>query len=574
MLVRKYTSAAEERATQQPLLWVIVVSQPMCCKLLQPVDAGTRKLVVTCITVGQTRWHARVRVGQVAGAARYLVSEAASFVQLLGRIRRVIGIVFLCLRLELYAFVSSVLLAGYIDYTKTPKMTNVTRKEKQFRTEVSTTCIHACRSAVNIRVLSSCFRVNFVYLATFDASLIRYILLATLQDVLGTRGTTFEDYGLKRELRKAIHELGFESPTPIQEEAIQEIIMGSDVLARAKNGTGKTAAYLIPILQQLELAKKHPQAVIILPTRELSLQTSDTAKRLGKYLDVQVVCTTGGTSVRDDILRLQQTAHLLIGTPGRLLDLMERGAFPLEHINVLVLDEADKMLDHVFSRQIGSIISLLPADRQLLLFSATFPKSVQSFMGVTQYYAYLEEKEKLRCLKTLFGKLQIFQSIIFCSSVKRVEILAKRITAMGFPCFFIHSSMDQRDRNKVFQQFRDGKCRHLVCTDLFTRGIDVAAVNVVINFDFPQTSETYLHRIGRSGRGGRLGLAISFVTPGNEQPFHQIEQDLGIHIDLCPEEFDKSLYVDKLSECLVQKLNHNAIISNSADNDADIYAQT
>ncbi|CAN7128796.1 unnamed protein product [Brassica rapa subsp. narinosa] len=350
-------------------------------------------------------------------------------------------------------------------------------------------------------------------------------------DVTATKGNEFEDYFLKRDLLKGIYEKGFEKPSPIQEESIPIALTGSDILARAKNGTGKTGAFCIPVLEKIDPNTNVIQAMILVPTRELALQTSQVCKELSKYLNIQVMVTTGGTSLRDDIMRLHQPVHLLVGTPGRILDLTKKGVCVLKDCTMLVMDEADKLLSAEFQPSLEELIQFLPENRQFLMFSATFPVTVKAFkdrhlrkpyvinlmdqltlMGVTQYYAFVEERQKVHCLNTLFSKLQINQSIIFCNSVNRVELLAKKITELGYSCFYIHAKMVQDHRNRVFHEFRNGACRNLVCTDLFTRGIDIQAVNVVINFDFPRTSESYLHRVGRSGRFGHLGLAVNLVT--------------------------------------------------------------
>ncbi|ONM05270.1 DEAD-box ATP-dependent RNA helicase 8 [Zea mays] len=311
-----------------------------------------------------------------------------------------------------------------------------------------------------------------------------------------------------------IYEKGFERPSPIQEESIPIALTGSDILARAKNGTGKTAAFCIPALEKIDPENNAIQVVILVPTRELALQTSQVCKELGKYLNIEVMVSTGGTSLKDDIMRLYQPVHLLVGTPGRILDLTRKGICVLKDCSMLVMDEADKLLAPEFQPSVEALIHFLPPSRQLLMFSATFPVTVKEFKekylprpyvinlmdeltlkGITQYYAFVEERQKVHCLNTLFSKLQINQSIIFCNSVNRVELLAKKITELGYSCFYIHAKMLQDHRNRVFHDFRNGACRNLVCTDLFTRGIDIQAVNVVINFDFPKTSETYLHRV-------------------------------------------------------------------------------
>uniref|UniRef100_A0A671PR95 RNA helicase n=1 Tax=Sinocyclocheilus anshuiensis TaxID=1608454 RepID=A0A671PR95_9TELE len=337
---------------------------------------------------------------------------------------------------------------------------------------------------------------------------------AKTTDVTATKGNEFEDYCLKRELLMGIFEMGWEKPSPIQEESIPIVLSGRDILARAKNGTGKSGAYLIPLLERIDMKKDYVQV------------------------------------------------HVIIATPGRILDLMKKGVAKVDKAQMIVMDEADKLLSQDFVVLIEDIISFLPKNRQVLLYSATFPTSVQKFMtkhlqkpyeinlmdeltlkGITQYYAYVTERQKVHCLNTLFSRLQINQSIIFCNSTQRVELLAKKITQLGYSCFYIHAKMMQEYRNRVFHDFRNGLCRNLVCTDLFTRGIDIQAVNVVINFDFPKNAETYLHRIGRSGRYGHLGLAINLITSEDRFNLKGIEDQLMTDIKPIPSSIDKSLYV-------------------------------
>lgn len=381
-------------------------------------------------------------------------------------------------------------------------------------------------------------------------------------DVTDTRGNEFEEFCLKRELLMGVFEKGWEKPSPIQEAAIPIALGGRDILARAKNGTGKTGAYCIPVLEQVDPTKSYIQALIIVPTRELALQTSQICIELAKHMEIRVMVTTGGTNLKDDIMRIYQKVHVIIATPGRILDLMDKDVANMSHCRMLVLDEADKLLSQDFKGMLDHVIMNLPKERQILLFSATFPISVKNFMekhlrdpyeinlmeeltlkGVTQYYAFVQERQKVHCLNTLFSKLQINQSIIFCNSTQRVELLAKKITELGYCCYYIHAKMAQAHRNRVFHDFRSGLCRNLVCSDLFTRGIDVQAVNVVINFDFPKMAETYLHRIGRSGRFGHLGIAINLITYEDRFDLHRIEKELGTEIKPIPKAIDPALYV-------------------------------
>eukprot|EP01053_Blabericola_migrator_P005980 Blabericola_migrator_1__5979@NODE_3011_length_2115_cov_862_798340_g1883_i0_p1_GENE_NODE_3011_length_2115_cov_862_798340_g1883_i0NODE_3011_length_2115_cov_862_798340_g1883_i0_p1_ORF_typecomplete_len486_score69_37DEAD/PF00270_29/2e45Helicase_C/PF00271_31/1_6e02Helicase_C/PF00271_31/8_6e30ERCC3_RAD25_C/PF16203_5/3_8e03ERCC3_RAD25_C/PF16203_5/1_2e03ERCC3_RAD25_C/PF16203_5/3e11ResIII/PF04851_15/1_8e09ResIII/PF04851_15/3_3e03CMS1/PF14617_6/8_7e05AAA_19/PF13245_6/0_039AAA_22/PF13401_6/0_29_NODE_3011_le len=381
------------------------------------------------------------------------------------------------------------------------------------------------------------------------------------EDVTKTRGSTFEDFFLKRELLMGIYDMGFEAPSPIQEESIPLALAGRNILARAKNGTGKTAAFVIPMLEKVESVERHIQGLILVPTRELALQTSSVVKNLGKHMGVQCMVSTGGTSLREDILRLYNPVHVLVATPGRILDLANKQVADLSSCGMVVMDEADKLLSLELQPICEELLTYLPQDKQILLFSATFPITVKDFKdrylsdaheinlmeeltlkGVSQFYAFVEERQKVHCLNTLFSKLQINQAIIFCNSVTRVELLAKKITQLGYSCFFIHARMIQTHRNRVFHDFRNGACRCLVSSDLFTRGIDIQSVNVVINFDFPRNAETYLHRIGRSGRFGHLGLAINLITYDDRFNLYNVEQELSTEIHPIPSQIDPALY--------------------------------
>jgi len=260
-------------------------------------------------------------------------------------------------------------------------------------------------------------------------------------------------------------------------------------------------------------------------------------------------------------MRLHQTVHVVVATPGRLVDLAGKGVAKLSNVTMLAMDEADKLLAPEFEPVIAQVIDFCAKNRQILLYSATFPVTVKSFKdkylrkpyvinlmeeltlkGITQYYAFVEERQKVHCLNTLFSKLQINQSMIFCNSVNRVELLARKITELGYSCFYIHAKMQQGDRNKVFHDFRAGSCRNLVSSDLFTRGIDIQSVNVVINFDFPKSGETYLHRVGRSGRFGHLGIAVNLVTYEDRFNLFRIEQELGTEIQQIPQNIDPAKY--------------------------------
>mmetsp|Transcript_50943 Transcript_50943/g.103572 ORF Transcript_50943/g.103572 Transcript_50943/m.103572 type:complete len:413 (-) Transcript_50943:674-1912(-) len=374
-------------------------------------------------------------------------------------------------------------------------------------------------------------------------------------DIFPKKEFTFLNYSLKESLLLGISDLGLKFPSPIQEEVIPIALTGKDILARAKNGTGKTLAFLIPLLQKINTESSKPQSIILVPTRELALQISNVSKRLGKFIpDLQVMVTTGGTSLKDDIIRMYQSIHILIGTPGRILDLIVKNFFNFDTCKVVILDEADKLLSIEFYGIIEKILTkYMKNKKQIILISATFPVAIKKakdiFMknpheinlmkeltlnGIKQYYALVTESKKIKCILSLFSRIKINQSIVFCNSVNRVELLAKRIAQSGVPCYYIHAKMPQNHRNRIFHDFRSGKCRSLVSSDLLTRGIDIQAVNLVINFDLPKSSETYLHRVGRSGRFGKEGMAVSLITEEDKEHLCKMEQEIGTTISSIP----------------------------------------
>uniref|UniRef100_A0A2R9C2T7 RNA helicase n=1 Tax=Pan paniscus TaxID=9597 RepID=A0A2R9C2T7_PANPA len=351
----------------------------------------------------------------------------------------------------------------------------------------------------------------------------------------------FEDYCLKRELLKGIFEMGWEKPPPIQEESIPIALSGRHILARAKHGTGKSRTYLIPLLERRDLKKHNIQAVVLVPTRELALQVSQICIQVRKHMGgAKVMATTGGTNLRDDIIRLDDTMHVVIAAPRRILDVTKKRVARVDHVQMIVLHEqTDKLLSQDFVQIMEDIIIMLPKNSKILLHSATFPLSVQKFMnshlqkpceinlmeeltlkGVTQYYACVTELQKVHCLNALFSRLQINQSIIFCNSSQQVELLAKT-SQLGYSCFYIHAKKRQEHQNRI----------------------DIQGVNVLINFDFPKLAETYLHRIGRSGRFGHPGLAINLITYDDRFNLKSIEEQLGTEIKPIPSNIDKSLCV-------------------------------
>jgi ATP-dependent RNA helicase DDX6/DHH1 len=369
------------------------------------------------------------------------------------------------------------------------------------------------------------------------------------EDVMRENHRNWEDYRLKKKVLLGIQDKGYAWPSPIQEASLEYSLENRDIVARAKNGTGKAGAFIIPLLNKIDVKDPSLQALILIPTRELALQTSKICKELGKYLEIKILPLYGGVNTKDDIIRIKGGVQVLVGTPGRVLDFVEQRVISLSQCKHLICDEADKLLSREFKDVLYKLVRKFPQKRQIEMYSATFPAMVQEFIssfmnspvkinlmkelalkGVRQYYAFVKKADKLHCLRTLLTNLDLNQCFIFCNSIINVERLAKRVTEIGFTSYFIHSKMKQEDRNMVFHNFTQGECRILVSTDLVTRGIDVPSVNVVINFDFPRSTESYLHRIGRSGRFGNEGLAINMVTEEDKERLEEIETELGVEI--------------------------------------------
>jgi len=356
---------------------------------------------------------------------------------------------------------------------------------------------------------------------------------------------TFDGMELPEELLRGIYAYGFEKPSAIQQRAIKPTMLGRDLIAQAQSGTGKTATFAIGTLSTLDNKLKECQSLILAPTRELAQQIQKVVVALGDYMDVTVHACVGGTAVRDDIRTLQDGVHIVVGTPGRVFDMINRRALRLDSIRQFFLDEADEMLSRGFKDQIYDIFKFLPESVQVCLFSATMPLDVlevtQRFMrepvrilvkkdeltleGIKQFYIAVEREEwKLETLCDLYETLTITQAIIYCNTRRKVDWLQEEMQKRDFTVSCMHGDMDQRERDIIMREFRSGSSRVLITTDLLARGIDVQQVSLVINFDLPTNRENYIHRIGRSGRFGRKGVAINFLTEGDVRYLRDIEQ--------------------------------------------------
>lgn len=371
---------------------------------------------------------------------------------------------------------------------------------------------------------------------------------------------TWDDLEIPSDLLRGIYGYGFEKPSEIQRKSIAPILMGRDVIAQAQSGMGKTGAFSIGTLGNIDISKPKVQAVLMAPTHELVKQTYNVLKALGTMLPgLRVKTLIGGTSIQEDSNEIRESCpHVVIGCAGRIYDMFRRRYLSGRDIKMMVLDEADEMLSQGFQQKIHQIFQFMPQDLQVVLFSATLPPEIleltKAFMRnpvritmeaeklnlecITQYYIALRhDGDKYDTLKDLFSVISVNQTIIYCNSIHRVTDLYKAMTDEGFSVCYIHSSMDKVERDKAFQSFRMGGFRVLISSDITARGIDVQQVSTVINFDITRCPHKYLHRIGRSGRWGRKGMAINFVTRQDSDTMRRIERHYGIEIKELPANF-------------------------------------
>ena len=357
---------------------------------------------------------------------------------------------------------------------------------------------------------------------------------------------TFESLGLSSIMMKALRKAGFEAPTPIQAALIPPALDGADVIGQARTGTGKTAAFSIPILEQLDSLEEclDPQAIVIVPTRELADQVGKEAERLAAGVPTEIAVLAGGKNVNRQLRQLRNGVQMVVGTPGRIHDHLQRRSLRTDKIWCVVLDEADRMLDIGFRPQIERILRRCPRDRQTLLLSATLPPTVrrlaESYMvdpvvidcskddmaveTIEQRYFTVAQDRKGELLRRLLDRENPEQAIIFCRTKRGTDRLYRSLKDSYQQCGSMHGDMAQRDRDRVLQQLRDGKLQILVATDVVGRGIDISTISHIINYDVPQDCDDYVHRVGRTGRMGREGIAFTFVVPGEGDFLTSIEQ--------------------------------------------------
>ena len=343
----------------------------------------------------------------------------------------------------------------------------------------------------------------------------------------------FEDLGIDSRILRAVTEMGFEEATPIQARAIPEVMTGQDIIGQAQTGTGKTASFGIPMLQMMDPKDRHVQAIVLCPTRELAIQSAEEIRKLAKFMHgIKVLPIYGGQDIVKQIRSLKGGVQVLIGTPGRVMDHMRRHTIKLDNLKMVVLDEADEMLNMGFREDIETILSQTPEERQTLLFSATMPQPIMEIArtyqkdakivkvvkkeltvaNIEQYYYEVRPKNKEEILSRLLDIYNPALSIVFCNTKKQVDELVEGLKGRGYFAEGLHGDMKQQQRDRVMNGFRNGRTEILVATDVAARGIDVDDVDAVFNYDLPQDDEYYVHRIGRTGRAGKTGKAFTFIT--------------------------------------------------------------
>jgi len=353
----------------------------------------------------------------------------------------------------------------------------------------------------------------------------------------------FENFGLDSRLLQAVKELGYDQPTPIQLQAIPVLLSGRDMVGQAQTGTGKTAAFALPMLQKIEPGQKHVQALVMAPTRELAIQVAEATRQMASASPLKVMAIYGGQSYTIQTRQLERGVDVVVGTPGRMIDLINQKKLDLSHVRYLVLDEADEMLEMGFIEDVETILKQVPEERQVALFSATMPEAVRKLSAkylkdpfrvridpthltvaeTEQRYYRVREDDKLAALTRLLEIEEVKSALIFARTKVRTQELADELNRCGYPAESLHGDLNQSRRETVLGRFRSGTVTLLVATDVAARGLDIDDISHVFNFDIPQDGEDYVHRIGRTGRAGRKGIAVTFVTPKERRGLGFIE---------------------------------------------------
>ncbi|HDR8184811.1 TPA: ATP-dependent RNA helicase DbpA [Bacillus thuringiensis] len=395
---------------------------------------------------------------------------------------------------------------------------------------------------------------------------------------------SFSNYALSKEVRRALTGLGYEHPTEVQGEVIPVALQKKDLVVKSQTGSGKTASFGIPLCEMVEWEENKPQALVLTPTRELAVQVKEDITNIGRFKRIKAAAIYGKSPFARQKLELKQKTHIVVGTPGRVLDHIEKGTLSLERLKYLVIDEADEMLNMGFIDQVEAIIDELPTKRMTMLFSATLPEDVEKLSrtymnapthieikaaGITtdkiEHTLFeVREEEKLSLLKDVTMIENPDSCIIFCRTQENVDHVYRQLKRVNYPCDKIHGGMVQEDRFEVMDDFRKGKFRYLVATDVAARGIDIDNITHVINYDIPLEKESYVHRTGRTGRAGNNGKAITFITPYENRFLEEIEEYIGFEIpkELAPSKEEvikgKAVFEEKIYAKPIIKKDKNA----------------
>ncbi|WP_050606899.1 DEAD/DEAH box helicase [Clostridium niameyense] len=387
----------------------------------------------------------------------------------------------------------------------------------------------------------------------------------------------FEDLGIDKMILKSLTRLGYKKPTEVQKQVIPNILKNKDVIVKSKTGSGKTAAFAIPICENIYIEENKPQVLVLTPTRELCVQVKEDIKNIGRFKKIRATAIFGKQPFSVQQKELKQRVNIVVGTPGRTLDHINRGTLKVDDIKYLIIDEADEMLNMGFIDEVKSIIDKLPQNRVTMLFSATISEEIEHLCkkymsepiiievnpnqitekNIEHTYYEVDEKEKFKFLKKILIKENPDSCIIFCRTKKNVDTLLNLFNKEKYPCKALHGGMMQKDRLNVMDEFKRGEFMYLIATDVAARGIDVENVTHIINYDIPLENESYVHRTGRTGRAGKKGKAISFVTPYEYDFFRKIEEYIGLKIpkgeEITYEDIDISSFNKKINSSVKSK---------------------
>ncbi len=391
----------------------------------------------------------------------------------------------------------------------------------------------------------------------------------------------FSDYHLSSELVKAIEMLNYKSPTRVQQEVIPALLQHKDIIVKSRTGSGKTASFAIPVCHLINWEENKPQALVITPTRELAIQVKEDIFNIGRFKRIKVPAIYGKSPFHIQEKELKQKTHIVVGTPGRIIDHLDRATLDTSNIRFLVIDEADEMLNMGFIEQIEAIIAKLPSERITVLLSATMPKGIQALCAkymknpqmveveetnttadrIYQERYSVEARDKLKLLKDITIVENPESCIIFCNTKQMVDVLQLELVKLNYSCEKIHGGMEQRDRLRIMNDFKQGYFRYLIATDVAARGIDIDNISLVINYDIPQDSESYVHRIGRTGRVNNTGKAISFVTENDEKYIAAIHQYIGREIPLTDKPDKEAVKI--LKDQFMKKMSSSPVLKQS-----------